>query len=291
VILLCLTTLFWGGNVVASRFAVGHVSPFLLTHLRWSILTVLLLFMYRKRLLEATQLFLSRWRYFVAGGIALGGFNMFFYTAAHYTTAINLGILQGSIPIVVIVGSFFLFRKKITLTQSLGIAVGLIGVLVLASGGDLQRLIEIDLNIGDLYMLIGCALFASYTLGLQKRPDGDEIIGLLIFTVTAQIASGSGLIYEVVGDQLVWPTSRGWLIVIYVTLCPSFLAHLFYIRSVQLMGAGLCGLFNNLTPIFAAILAVTLLGEKFGQFHAIALILVLSGLWVAQKPLIKKSET
>jgi len=34
-----------------------------------------------------------------------------------------------------------------------------------------------------------------------------------------------------------------------------------------------------------------LLGEKFGQFHAIALMLVLSGLWLAQKPLTKRTET
>ena len=289
-ILLCLATLFWGGNTVAGRFAVGNISPFLLTHLRWSILTVLLLFIYRKRLLEIVQHFLGWWKYFVMGGIALGGFNMLFYTAAHHTTAINLGILQGSIPIVVIVGSFFLFKKKITVTQSVGIVIGLIGVLELASGGNLQRLIEVDLNIGDMYMLLGCALFASYTLGLQKRPDGDEIIGLLILSATAQLITAPGLIYEVVSNEIIWPTSKGWLIVIYVTLCTSFLAHLFYIRSVQLIGAGLCGLFSNLTPIFSALLAVSLLGEKFGQFHAIALMLVLSGLWLAQKPLTKRTE-
>jgi drug/metabolite transporter (DMT)-like permease len=148
---------------------VGNISPFLLTHLRWSILTVLLLFIYRKRLLEIVQHFLGWWKYFVIGGIALGGFNMLFYTAAHHTTAINLGILQGSIPIVVIVGSFFLFKKKITVTQSIGIVIGLIGVLELASGGNLQRLIEVDLNIGDMYMLLGCAYHRLQSLSVGSQ--------------------------------------------------------------------------------------------------------------------------
>ena len=65
---------------------------------------------------------------------------------------------------------------------------------------------------------------------------------------------------------------------------PSFLAHLFYMRSVQLIGVGICGLFLNLVPISASFLAVTLLSENFGVFHAVSLILVVLGLWLAQKP-------
>ena len=108
--LLTLSTIFWGGNAVAGRFAVGHISPFLLTHLRWFILAIFLLVLFRKRWQEAKELFCAGWIGFVLGGMALGGFNMFFYIAAHHTTAINLGILQGSIPIIVIAGSFFFFK-------------------------------------------------------------------------------------------------------------------------------------------------------------------------------------
>ena len=284
VLLLVLSTLFWGGNAVAGRFAVGHISPFLLTHLRWFLLAIFLLFIFRRRLIEAKELFLVGWKCFVLGGVALGAFNMFFYIAAHHTTAINLGILQGSIPIVVIAGSFFFFKERIRFLQSGGILIGLIGVVVLASGGQWERLVGIDLNIGDLYMLIGCALFAAYTLGLRKRPDGDEIIGLMLFSITAQIVTLFGLAYEFTAKILFWPTAEGWLIVFFVTVFPSFLAHLFYIRSVQLIGVGICGLFTNLVPIFASFLAVTLLSETFGLFHAASLILVVSGLWLAQRP-------
>ena len=137
--------------------------------------------------------------------------------------------------------------------QFWGILIGLTGVLVLASGGQLERLLRIDLNIGDLYMLIGCALFAGYTLGLRKRPDGDEIIGLMLFSITAQLATLSGLIYEFTSEKLFWPTVEGWMIVLFVTIFPSFIAHLFYIRSIQLIGVGICGLFTNLVPIFASV--------------------------------------
>ena len=286
VILLILSTLFWGGNAVAGRFAVDQISPFLLTHLRWFILSVILLFIYRNRFAEARALFRMGWRGFVLGGVALGAFNMFFYIAAHHTTAINLGILQGSVPIIVITGSFIFFRERIRSLQFWGILIGLTGVLILASGGQLERLLRIDLNIGDLYMLIGCALFAGYTLGLRKRPDGDEIIGLMLFSITAQLATLSGLIYEFTSEKLFWPTVEGWMIVLFVTIFPSFIAHLFYIRSIQLIGVGICGLFTNLVPIFASVLAILLLAEAFGIFHAVSLVLVMLGLWLAQRPIL-----
>ena len=290
VILLILSTLFWGGNAVAGRFAVDQISPFLLTHLRWFILSVILLFIYRNRFAEARALFRMGWRGFVLGGIALGAFNMFFYMAAHHTTAINLGILQGSVPIIVITGSFIFFRERIRFLQFWGILIALAGVLVLASGGQLERLLRIDLNIGDLYMLIGCALFAGYTLGLRKRPDGDEIIGLMLFSITAQLATLSGLIYEFTSEKLFWPTVEGWVIVLFVTIFASFISHLFYIRSIQLIGVGIGGLFTNLVPIFASVLAILLLAEAFGIFHAVSLALVMLGLWLAQRPDVKISN-
>ena len=290
IVLLTFSTLFWAGNAVAGRFAVDHISPFLLTHLRWFILAIFLLFVFRKRLPEARELFCEGWIGVVLGGLALGGFNMFFYIAAHHTTAINLGILQGSIPIIVIAGSFFFFKERIRSLQSVGILIGLTGVLVLASGGQLNRLVGIEFNIGDLYMLIGCGLFAGYTLGLRKRPAGDEVIGLLLFSITAQIVTLFGLAYEFHAGIVFWPSIEGWLIVFFITVFPSFLAHLFYIRSVQLIGVGISGLFQNLVPIFASLLAVTLLSEIFGVFHAVSLVLVVMGLWLAQRPTLESAD-
>jgi len=290
VALLALATLFWGGNAVAGRFSVGQISPFLLTHLRWFILSMALLFFFRRRLTEAKELFCVGWKGFVLGGAALGAFNMFFYIAAHHTTAINLGILQGSIPIIVIAGSYIFFQERIRSLQFWGILIGLTGVVVLASGGQWERFAGVDLNIGDLYMLTGCALFAAYTLGLRKRPEGDEIIGLMLFSITAQIVTLFGLAYEFSTEKLFWPSMEGWWVVFFVTVFPSFLAHLFYIRAVQLIGVEICGLFTNLVPIFASLLAVTLLSEDFGLFHAASLVLVVSGLWLAQRPMAKSNH-
>jgi drug/metabolite transporter (DMT)-like permease len=79
------------------------------------------------------------------------------------------------------------------------------------------------------------------------------------------------------------PTLQGWLVTLFVAVGPSCLAKLFYLRGVDLIGPGRAGVFVNLVPVFAAILAVALLGEPFAVYHAIALALVIGGIWLAQR--------
>ena len=82
---------------------------------------------------------------------------------------------------------------------------------------------------------------------------------------------------------LQWPTLKGWIVVALAVLLPSLLAQICFIRGVALIGPGRAGVFVNLVPILAAIFAVTLLGEKFEMHHAIALILVLGGIYFSER--------
>src|SRR4051794_40399391 len=88
---------------------------------------------------------------------------------------------------------------------------------------------------------------------------------------------------EVILSAVVWPTPKGWLILLYVALVPSLLSQMFYMRGVELIGPGRAGLFVNLVPIFGALLVVLLLGEPFRAYHALALALVLGGIWLAER--------
>mgnify|MGYP003706451507 CR=1 FL=1 len=73
-----------------------------------------------------------------------------------------------------------------------------------------------------------------------------------------------------------------WIVLLYVVLFPSFLAQLFFMRGVQLIGPGRAGVFVNLVPIFASIFSVVLLDEDFQTYHALALVFVLGGIGIAE---------
>ena len=288
VILLTLTTLFWAGNTVAGKVAVGNVSPSLLTFSRWGILMLFLPLVYARQMKHAWPVLRTKWIYIIAmGALGLAAFNLLFYFSAHHTTAVNIGILQGAIPIVVLIGAFFMYGTRITALQVLGVVVGLVGVVTVALRGVPSQLADLVLNRGDLMMAGACVLYAGYTLGLKSRPAVSGIVLFTYFAIAGAFLSAPFAIYEWWEGSVIWPDATGWIVIAYVTIFPSFLAQIFFLRSVDLIGPGRSGVFVNLTPIFSALFGVVLLSERFQMYHAIALALVLLGLWWAREPALK----
>ena len=283
-VLLTLTAVFWAGNAIVSRLAVGNISPFLLVFLRWVLVLAVMWPMYggqvrahwgeiRPRLLRITLMAI----------FGFTGFNALFYTAGYYTSAINIGILQGSIPVVVLAGAYFMYGTRTTLVQIAGVLITLVGVIVVATQGAPLSILEIGFNRGDVAMLAACALYAFYTLGLRDRPNMPGIAFFTLLALISAITSVPLLVAEAVLYGLAMPTLQGWLVTLFVAVFPSCLAQLFYLRGVDLIGPGRAGVFVNLVPVFAAILAVTLINEPFAMFHAVALVLVIGGIWLAQR--------
>jgi drug/metabolite transporter (DMT)-like permease len=283
-LLLVLTMLMWGGNAVASRLAVGHISPMALTCLRWIGVCAIMPLLFRRELVSHWPVIRQSWRMIVMmGALGFTAFNGLMYLAAQTTTAINIGIIQGAIPVFVLAFALMFLRARITPMQYVGVAVTLAGVAVTAARGDMAVLANFSFAQGDIYMLVACALYAGYTVALRQRP---ALPGLVFFTTMAMVAclSSFGLLaVEYAHDALRWPDWRGWLVVIYVAIFPSIVSQLFFMRGVDLIGPGRAGVFANLVPIFAAIMAVLILNEPFAAYHALALLLVLGGIWLAER--------
>jgi drug/metabolite transporter (DMT)-like permease len=283
-LLLTLTALCWGANAVFGRLAVGEVSPMALVTFRWlGALGLLLVFAHaqlrrdwpaiRERLLFVSAM----------GAVGFTAFNALFYVAAHSTTAVNIGIIQGSIPMFVLIGAFAAYRSRVGGPQVAGVLVTMLGVAIVASGGDLARVATFALNFGDVLMIAACLLYAGYTVGLSRRPP---VSPLALFTVMAGAAFATSLplaLGEAALGLFQWPTPEGWLILALVTLFPSFLAQIFFIQGVSLIGPSRAGVFVNLVPVFASILALLVLKEPFESFQGIALGLVLAGIWLSER--------
>jgi drug/metabolite transporter (DMT)-like permease len=283
-LLLILTTLGWAGNAVASRLAVGEISPMALTTLRWGGVCALLAVLTHRQVAAAWPDLRPRWRYVLAlAATGFTAFNALMYAAAHSTSAVNLTILQGAIPIFVLIGALAAFGTRIGALQALGAIVTLIGVALVAARGDFTALIQLDLAIGDVFMLIACAAYAGYTLALRNRPAVPAFVFFAVLAGSALLVSIPLLLAEIAAGTVIWPTVTGWWILLYVAVYPSLLSQVFFMRGVELIGPGRAGLFVNLVPIFGALLAVLLLGEPFRPYHALALALVLGGIWLAER--------
>lgn len=283
-LLLILTTLIWGSNAVAARLAVGHVSPMMLTTARWIIACIALWFVARQQVTQHLPALRGRWTYLAVMGVSgFTAFNALFYAAAHHTTAVNLALIQGMIPVLVLLGGAFFLALRVTSLQIVGVVITLAGVAIVASRGSWAVLAALDFNVGDIGILLASALYAGYTLGLRARPSVPPLVFFSAVAGVAGLASLPLLAAEVATGHFFWPTLRGWLIVVYVGLLPSFLSQIFFIRAVELIGPGRASVFLNLNPVFGPALAVGLLGEPVGAYHAVALAMVLGGIWIAER--------
>lgn len=291
-VLLVLTMLFWAGNAIAGKLAVGHISPMLLTALRWGIAVAIMV-------VVALPQFRRDWpvvkRYlpllFALGAAGFTLFNAAMYSALTFTTAINAAIEQAGMPMFIFVANFVLYRMGVSLGQIVGFTLSLIGVALTVSHGNLLRLAELDVNFGDLLMLGAVVLYAGYTVALRYKPVIHWTSLILALSIAALLTSLPFAVWEIATDRVIWPDARGWAITAYTAIFPSILSQASYIRGVELIGANRAGLFINLVPIFGTLLSIMILGESFHLYHAAALAMVLGGIWLAEHSGRKRAAT
>ncbi len=281
--MLIVTTWCWGLNAIFGRLAVDQITPMQLVMFRWLGVVLLMLLFSRNNLLRDWPVLRRHLPFlFLMGALGFTTFNALFYVASHYTTAINIGILQGSIPVFVLLGSLLLLRHRIGPIQAIGVGLTLGGVVIIASGGKPGELLDLEVNRGDALMLLACFFYAAYSVGLSRRPNVSALGLFTVMAIAAWLVSLPLIAVETWQQGWQAPTQTGWIIALLVTLLPSLLAQVFFINGVALIGPGRAGVFVNLVPVFASLMAVLFLRERFEVYHALALVLVLGGIGLSE---------
>ncbi|HEV7318635.1 MAG TPA: DMT family transporter [Ensifer sp.] len=281
---LCITALFWGGNSVAGKMAVGHVSPMMLTTLRWVFALIVILVLMTPQIRRDWDKIRKHWLQLLAyGAIGFTTFNALLYSALKYTSAINAVILQAGIPMLIFLFNFALFRTKASIAQVIGFTVTLIGVLVTAAHGDVTSLLSLEFNFGDALMIAACVVYAGYTVALRYKPTMHWQSFIAAPAFGALLSAIPLLFWEIGTGTAIVPDTTGWVIVLYAAIFPSLMSQVLYVRGVEMIGANRAGLFINAIPVFGTLLSVMLIGETFHTFHLAALLLVLGGIAIAEK--------
>jgi len=288
ILVLVVCNLFWGGNVVAGKAAVGHIDPYTLMVLRWTgSLLVVLPFALGPLRRDWPAMRRKWWLYLFYGAVGYATFNALCYIAAYYTSGVNIGLDQVTINIMVMLFNFALFRTRVRALQLVGVVLTIIGVGLTATHGDLARILSLDINFGDLLVLLACLAYAIYSICLRWRPQTSWLsfllatfAGAVLASLSFQIGLGGGPDRFVASLPEITPL--GWAIVVYTVFLPSIVSQMLYVRGVELIGANRASLFINLIPLFGALGAVVILGERLESFHLVAGALIAAGIVLAE---------
>lgn len=278
ILLLVCAALFWSGNSIVGRIAVAEVPPVTLAFLRWFIAFLIVFPFAIGALRRDWPVIKKNWLLLaVFGVVGVAAFNTCLYIGLRSTQAINAGLLQAGMPMMIVGFSALLLRERPTGMQLLGLVAAVAGVLVIVLKADFHALVSLELNVGDLWVLFGSVLYALYSVMLRWRPNMN---GASFLAVTFCIAWLSllpvGLI-ELVHSAPVPLSAKNIGSIIYVGIFPSVLSYLFFNRAIELVGAARAGMALYLVPMFVSLMAITLLGEPFHLYHLFGMLLILGG--------------
>lgn len=210
--------------------------------------------------------------------LGIATFNTLLYIGLHSTTAINGALIQSTMPLVIVVISYLLFRDTVTPVQALGIAISLSGAIAIITRGSWQTLATLSLNPGDLWIFVAVISYAAYSSLLRLRPAIHPLSFLAVTFALGAIILLPLYVWENLTGQIMQLNAVTVLSVSYVAIFPSILAYICYNRGVELVGANRAGLFLYLMPLFGSLMAMLFLGESFQFFHAIGMSLILIGM-------------
>ena len=282
-VMLTLAPLIWGGNSVAGKLAVGHISPALLTSFRWlGAMLIVLPFALPHLKRQWSDLKPHLPLLLALGVIGFSAFNNIMYLALNHTSAINVGIEQAAIPMLVFIINYLFFRLRTTRRQMIGFGLTLLGVVIVVTNGNPLGVLDQSLNYGDLIMMIAVLLYAVYSAFLIKVPQIHWLNFMAILGFSAFVTSAAFAIFDWYQGNQITPDLQAMAVVVYIAIFPSIIGQIMWMRGLERLGSNRGGVFINLVPVFSSLFAILLLGESFELFHAISLLLVLLGIGLAQ---------
>jgi drug/metabolite transporter (DMT)-like permease len=278
-LLLSLTSLFWAGNFIVGRAVRDAVPPIGLAFWRWVIALAILLPFVAGGLWRYRGVVRREWRILLALGVTgVGAFHSFVYLALQSTQAINAVLFLATTPLVIIAISWAAFGDRIGWAGAVGAIASMAGVVVVIARGDPRVLLALRVNPGDLWMLGAVPTWAIYSVCLKRRPQ--DLPPLILLAVTMVVGTLAVL------PVYVWEHAAGYrfdldpgalLGLAYVATFASIVAYVCWNRGVKEVGPNRAGVFINLIPVFAALLAIVFLGERVAAYHLVAAALVFAG--------------
>ena len=283
---LILATLFWSGNFIIGKFAtLFEVPPLSLNFLRWALVWFILIPFTIKEILAKKNYIKENFLVIGFMGIlSISTFNSVVYFALNFTQVINAVLMLAAIPPMIIIFSSLMKIEKTNLFQLSGLFLSIFGVATIISNADIQKIISLSFNKGDIWMLVCVLSWSLYSTLLKKNKFKLSQFSLIQIMVTV------GLIFLV--PQFLYEQSIGLdlkinkafiFILIYVVIFPAIAAYFCWQKAIEFIGPNRSAMFIQLMPLFSALLAIIIFNEKFQLFHFIGGAFIVSGIYLSNK--------
>ena len=284
--MLVCATLFWSGNFIVGKFAfLENIPPLSLVFYRWSLVWIILLpFTYKEIIKYKDTIFNNLPLLFFLGFTSVGLFNSFTYLSLIHTQVINSTLFNTAIPAVIILLCFLFNIEKTNKFQIMGLIVSVLGILSIITKLDIEILLSLNFNKGDIIMIGGVITWGVYSTLLKKKKFTLPLLTLIhVICTFGLICVFPQFFYEFSQGQFIEFNTNLFYILIFLALFPSIGSYYCWAGAVSIIGANRAGIFLSLIPLFSTIMAIAFYKEQFQFFHLIGAILIIIGLFLSNK--------
>lgn len=282
-LLVTISAFFWGANFVLAGPILADLPPLWAAAMRF-LLGAALMFIIAGARKEKMLGLLKRHApiYLLLGVVGITGFNLFFFYALQSTSANSAALIMATNPLLTALLAIGLLGERITVRHLVALPVALIGVAVVISQGDMNKLASLSFAHGDLLMLAANLSWAMYNVLVRRyMPQGSSIVN-----TSWIMAAGAILLVSVAlgsGTHVGALDAKASIAMLVMVVGGTVLAYLFWSVGIARLGAARTSIFLNFVPVFAM-----LVGALLGSFPTSAQIfggvLVLGGVTISMFP-------
>ena len=293
---IILAMLIWAGAGIAVKEALMLFNPLTLIVLRFTIAVMLMLcvglIFRRNEILGLQRAEKKDIPIFLLGGI-LQPFLYFIFETYTYQSFSSPTIAEAMLsmqPVLAPIFAFILLREQITRNNIIGILLSTIGVLILLLVG------AEDFALGNpwgiLLAFLTVSMSVGYSIVLRRIPEQYspltivfyvQTISLALFYILWGIFDKQPLLHHTTPYYTILHHTTPLLSVLYLAIFASVAAFILFCYTVRQIGVTRANLFNNIRPVFTALLMLLIFNEQLPVWKWIGIIIIIIGLFISQK--------
>jgi drug/metabolite transporter (DMT)-like permease len=279
------TNVFFAINFTAIKYLIngGFAKPFAINIIRVAVTAVLLwiLFIFKPVKSRVQKKDVGRLFLCALTGVAIN--QLLFVKGLSYTYSIHASLLMLTTPILITILAAWLLKEKLNNIKIAGLILGITGATILVTAkentGNANEVLW-----GDLLIILNAIAYTIYFIlvkPLMKTYDPVVIIRIIFTIGFFMMLPFCWQEFKEIPWQLF--TSRVWISLGLVVFAGTFLAYLFNVYGIQVLGASLAGTYIYSQPFFAAAIAIFFLGEVITVTKIIAAACIFLGVYLSNK--------
>lgn len=291
-LLLLLVCVIWGATPACGKLTVEAFSPLMITGMRFALMA-LALFSWIILSKDKKSLFFPKeilWVMIAMGFMGVLVHNGLLFLGLTYTTATNTALIESIGPTATTVLAFIFLGERLNLIGWGGILVSCVGAICIITKGDINILLNLEFNVGDI-MILGCEVaWSAYVIISWRAHNKISTLGLTawsslfgsLWCFAVGGLTGTLHVYEVHAESL-WGFA-------YLVICSGIFAFVAWNYGVQHVGASKAGVFVYIVPLTGGIIGVVILGESIALAQILGALLIMGGVMVTVRSKVKFRE-